>query len=242
MLKQISANVLSWSEIHGAARNEPYLWNSHIIPVPSRDVLVLIDPLPLSVEDAREIEAIGKPSHILMTCNYHFRESAVLRQKWGCEIWLHQDRLKDSEAQLDGTFQDGDVFWDTIEVIHVPDVYFMEEVAFLARGDGNTMIVGDLMCGGRKDRGVPDGSIWISGPEYIADLQEARSALRKVGEHSFEKLCFAHGTPIAKAAKDVFDKFVESDDVWAKLGVEQAERASPHSREFLKGKEACRSR
>ena len=242
MLKQISANVRSWFEIHGAARNQPYLWNSYLIPIPTQDVLVLIDPLALSPEEIREVERIGTPTHILLTCNYHLRESAVFRQRWGCKIWLHQDGLKDSETPIDGTFRDGELLWDLIDVIHVPDCYFAEEVAFLIRGDGNTMIVGDLVCGGRKDRGVPDGDIWKNAPEYISDLHDARNSLRKLGEHSFEKMCFAHGTPIMQAAKNVFDEFVESDDVWEKLRVEQVERSSPFSREFLKGKEASRSR
>ena len=226
MLKQISSTVYSWSEIHGAARNEPYLWNSYLIQVRDHNVLILVDPLPLSNEEIQEIEEIGTPTHILLTCNYHLRESQRFRQKWGCEVRLHQDGLEDSEVPIDGTLQDKDLLWDLIEVIHVPDVHYAEEVAFLVKGDGNTMIVGDLVCGGRKDRGVPDGELWINAPEYIADLQNARNSLRKLGEHSFEKLCFGHGSPITQAAKDVFNEFIENDGAWEKLKAEKVQRAS----------------
>ncbi len=149
MLKQISSTVYSWSEIHGAARNKPYLWNSYLIQVRDHNVLILVDPLPLSNEEIQEIEEIGTPTHILLTCNYHLRESQRFRQKWGCEVRLHQDGLEDSEVPIDGTLQDKDLLWDLIEVIHVPDVHYAEEVAFLVKGDGNTMIVGDLVCGGQ---------------------------------------------------------------------------------------------
>ena len=241
MLKRISANVLSWSEIHGAARNEPYPWNSYLIPVPQQEVLVLVDPLPLSPEEMREIEAIGTPTHILLTNNYHLRESAVFRQRWGCEIRLHESGLKDAEVRIDKPLQDGDVLWEMIEVIHIPDMSFADEVSFLVKGEAGTLIVGDALCGGRKDRGVPDGGLWVNGPEYFPDLQAARRSLSKLKKHSFERLCFAHGSPITQAAKEKLDELIENDDVWAKLNVEQVERESPHSREFLRHRAANRS-
>lgn len=234
MLSQIAANVLCWTEIHGAARNEPYPWNSYLIPIPDRDVLVLVDPLPLSAQERREIEGIGIPTHILLTNNYHLRESEEFRQRWGCEIRLHEYGLKEAEAPIDRALQDADVLWDMIEVIHLPDVSFVDEVSFLVKGEGGTLIVGDALCGGRKDRGVPDGSLWVNGPEYFPDLQAARRALRKLGRHSFERLCFAHGSPITQAAKAKLDEFIENDDSWAKLNVEQVERESTESRKFLK--------
>ncbi len=242
MLRQISSAMHIWSEIHGAARNEPYLWNSYLIQVKDRDVLILVDPLPLSAEEIREVEEIATPTHILLTCNYHLRESQAFRQKWGCEVWLHQEGLKDSEVPVDGTLQDRDLLWDLMQVIHIPDVYYVEEVAFLVKGDGNTMIVGDLVCGGRMDRGVPDGQLWIHAPEYIQDLQDARNSLRKLSEYSFAKLCFGHGTPITQSAKDVFNEFIENDGAWEKLKAEKVERADASSREFLRNIETKKSR
>ncbi len=242
MLRQISSAMHIWSEIHGAARNEPYLWNSYLIQVKDRDVLILVDPLPLSAEEIREVEEIATPTHILLTCNYHLRESQAFRQKWGCEVWLHQEGLKDSEVPVDGTLQDRDLLWDLMQVIHIPDVHYVEEVAFLVKGDGNTMIVGDLVCGGRMDRGVPDGQLWIHAPEYIQDLQDARNSLRKLSEYSFAKLCFGHGTPITQSAKDVFNEFIENDGAWEKLKAEKVERADASSREFLRNIETKKSR
>ena len=39
MLRQVTPHVYCWSEIHGAARNEPYPWNSYLIDVPNDDVV-----------------------------------------------------------------------------------------------------------------------------------------------------------------------------------------------------------
>ena len=234
MLSQISTHVYCWSEIHGAARNEPYPWNSFVIRTSHRGGVVLVDPLPLSAEDEREVVAMGEPAHILLTCKYHLRESEAFRERWGCDIRIHADGLEHSEAPIDETFQDGDLLWDRIEVIHIPDAHYPEEVAFLVRGDGNTMIVGDAVCGGRMDRGVPDGEIWINGPELVADLTRARSSLWKLARYAFDKMCFGHGSPILRAASVRFAAFVEGDRVWEKLESEKIERTNPDSQEFIR--------
>lgn len=243
MLTQISSSVFCWSEIHGAARNEPYPWNSFVIRKNHRDGLVLVDPLPLPAEDEREIEALGNPAHILLTCEYHLRESESFRDHWGCDIRIHAAGAEYCEAKIDDTFQDGDLLWDRIEVIHIPDAYHSDEVAFLVRGDGNTMIVGDAVCGGRKDRGVPDGEIWINAPEYVvADLSDTRESLWKLSGHSFEKMAFGHGSPILRAAGDRFTAFLEDEEAWATLESEKAERTNPASQDFIREMEARKTR
>ncbi len=242
MLKQISTSVYCWSEIHGAARNEPYPWNSFVIRTSHRGGVVLVDPLPHSAEEEGEIEAMGEPAHILLTCEYHLRESETFRERWGCDILIHKDGLDHSEAAIDETFQDGDLLWDRIEVIHIPDAHYPEEVAFLVRGDGNTMILGDAFCGGRMDRGVPDGELWINGPEYVADLSLARNSLRRLAGHSFERMVFGHGSPILRAASVRFTAFVEDDRVWEKLESEKIERTNPDSQEFIRTMAARKSR
>ena len=243
MLTQISSSVYSWSEIHGAARNEPYPWNSFVVRTHHADGLVLVDPLPLSAEEVREIEAVGEPAHILLTCEYHVRESEAFRDRWGCDIRIHADGLDYSDVTIDGTFLDGDLLWDRIEVIHIPDAYHPDEVAFLMRGEGNTMIVGDALCGGRRDRGIQDGEIWINAPEYVvAGLPRARDSLRKLAGHSFERMVFGHGSPILRAASDRFRAFLEDNEAWAKLESERAERTNPASLDFIREMKARKSR
>ncbi len=133
MLKRISSSVYCWSELHGEARNQPYNWNSYLIHVREKNVLALVDPLPLSADEIREIKELGMPTHILLTCNFHLGESERYRQKWDCKIYINQLGLEDSEVPIDGTFQDRDRLWNFVDIIHIPDIYFSDEVALLVR-------------------------------------------------------------------------------------------------------------
>ena len=160
MLRQISSHIHGWSEIHGAARIEPYPWNSYLIDVPDEDVVVLVDPLPISSSDAQEIEQIRTPTHIFLTCEFHLRESESLRQRWGCEIWANEVELDRYETSLDGAFVHGGRLWDFIDPIYVSDVYYPETV-LLVREVGGGLIVGDMLSGVGRTRASPT-AIWES--------------------------------------------------------------------------------
>ena len=216
MLTRLSPHLLTWSEIHGASRNLAYPWNSFLVHDNEAQVRILIDPLPLSDAEIKQMEALGVPTHIILTCNYHERNSAQLKQKWGCEILLYENHAQEAEIEFEGTFQDGDVLWDFLEVILVPDVRHREEVSFYLIPDG-VLIVGDLMSGGRKDCGIPDGEIGFKDPAYLVDLAKARLSLKALLHLEFEILCFGHGEPILSKAKDVLKRFVECDTTWQEV-------------------------
>lgn len=216
MLRQVTPHVYCWSEIHGAARNEPYPWNSYLIDVPNDGVVVLIDPLPVSSDEAREIEQIRILTHILLTCEFHLRESELLRQRWGCEIWANEVERDRYETSLDGTFVHGQRLWGFIDPIYVPDVYFPETV-LLVHESGGGLIIGDMLSGGRQDAGIADGDLGIYAPDYIAELDKARNSIALLLDYSFSFICFGHGTPIFDEPKAKLRRYVESDEIWERL-------------------------
>ena len=216
MLNRLSFHLLTWAEIHGASRNQAYPWNSFLIHDDYAEARILIDPLSLSNAEVKQIEELGVPTHIILTCNYHQRNSAQLKQKWGCEVLLYENHVQEAEIEFEGTFQDGDVLWDLIEVVRVPDVRHREEVSFYLIPDG-VLIVGDLLSGGRKDCGIPDGEIGFKDPAYLVDLHKARLSLKSLLHLEFDVLCFGHGKPILSGAKDVLKRFAECDATWQEV-------------------------
>src|SRR5919109_3354470 len=72
----------SWTGLH--SRRTGYA-------VQIRDgVLALVDPPPLRPEECAHLEALGPPTHILLTCNWHLRGGEEFRCRWGCPILLHE--------------------------------------------------------------------------------------------------------------------------------------------------------
>ena len=216
MLNRLSPHLLTWNEIHGASRNQAYPWNSFLVHDDQALVRVLIDPLPLSDADVKQMEDIGVPTHIVLTCNYHERSSAQLRQKWGCDVLLYENHVQEARIEFEGTFQDGDMLWNLLEVVRVPDVRHREEVSFNLIPDG-VIIVGDLLSGGRKDCGIPDGELGFKDPAYLVDVAKARLSLKTLLHLEFDALCFGHGKPILSGAKGVLKRFVECNTTWEEV-------------------------
>ena len=212
MLRHLYGDVYYWTERHDKPQTT-YDWNSYAIRVEQANVLALVDPLPLTDEEIRQIEELGTPTHILLTCNWHLREGEIFRERWGCKIYLNALGLSEAETTIDGTFEGGDRWWDAVEVIHVPHVGWTEETAFLVKGEKGLLIVGDAVCGGRADIDVPDGEIGIFTNQFaaISGRQEARKSLVGLMKYPFDAICFAHGTPIRHQAKAALQRFLDTN-------------------------------
>ena len=212
MFQHLYGDVYYWTERHGKPETT-YDWNSCVIGIDQANVLALVDPLPLTDGEIRQIEEIGTPTHILLTCNWHLREGEIFRERWGCEIYLNALGLSEAETTIDGTFKGGDRLWNAVEVIHIPHVGWMEETAFLVKQEKGLLIVGDAVCGGRADIGVPEGEICIftNQLESIPDRRKARDSLTELMEYPFDAICFAHGSPIPHQAKAALERFLDTD-------------------------------
>ena len=103
--------------------------------------------------------------------------------------------------------------WDAVEAIDIPHSGWTEETAFLVEQEKGLLIVGDAVCGGRADIGVPEGeiSIFTNQLEAISDRQKARNSLIGLMQYPFDAVCFAHGTPIRHRAKAALQRFLDTD-------------------------------
>jgi len=226
MLNRISDNVYYWLEVHGAQRNEAYPWNSYVIHIPGQNVLALVDPLAASAETITAIETLGTPTHILLTCEFHLRESEIFQERWGCELHVNEVECNRYDILIDGLFYQGEHLWDFIDPITVTGVYY-SETALLVHEKGGILIIGDLLAGGRKDHGIPDGDLGIIGPEYIRDLDKARQSLTKLLNYDYNTIVFGHGTPIFKNPKQKLQNYIEDNAVWGHLAELKETRPEP---------------
>ncbi len=214
MLRHLYSGVYTWPEVHGTGDRE-YLWNSYAIQLENR--IILVDPLPLSEQVIHGIEALGTPTDSILTCNWHFRESQWCRAHWGCQVHLNSLGIPDVDFEVDYTFQSGQSLWGTIETIHVPGMSWVEETGFLVGGEGGILILGDALCGGRADIGVPDGEVSVYNVDYVPNADIGRSSLINLLEYPFEAVCFAHGTPILEDPKKAIQRFLDREKIWDQM-------------------------
>ncbi|MCH8291423.1 hypothetical protein IH992_10025 [Candidatus Poribacteria bacterium] len=222
-MQRISPNVWMWSETHGEARGEPYPWNSFVIRVPQHKVLALIDPLPASDADVREIETIGKPTHIVLTCEYHLRSTDWFKKRYGCLVLANEVEIDRYEVAPDCAFRSGESLWQLIDLVFIPHASY-PETALLVKESGGVLIVGDLLSGERLDKGIPKGGLGIFGPQFIVDLQKTRASLRGLLDYSFQIMCFGHGHPLTGHPKEALRSYLDNDDAWEDLQRLQIER------------------
>lgn len=234
MLTKLMPQLFTWAEIHGASRNQVYNWNSFLVQDGSNSVRVLIDPLPLSVDEIQQIDRLGTPTHLMLTCAYHERSLTEFKRKWDCQILVHENQVDEVKFTFDDTFADRDMLWDLLEVVRVPNVRHREEVCFYLKNHKGALIIGDLLSGGRRDSGILDGKVGFNAPEYLVGLAEARLSLRVLLNFEFNLMCFGHGSPVVRDAKDVLRHFIESDAIWENLAQRREEglRLNPELRKL----------
>ena len=223
MLTKLMPQLFTWVEVHGASLNQAYNWNSFLVQDEGNSVRALIDPLPLSVSQIQQIDALGGPTHLMLTCAYHERNLTEFKRRWDCQVLVHENQVDEVEFTFDDMFTDRDVLWDLLEVVRVPNVRHREEVCFYLKNRKGALIIGDLLSGGRKDSGIPGGKVGFNAPEYLVDLDKARLSLSVLLHFEFDLICFGHGSPVVCGAKEVLKHFIECDATWKDLAQRREE-------------------
>jgi glyoxylase-like metal-dependent hydrolase (beta-lactamase superfamily II) len=86
------------------------------------------------------------------------------------------------------------------------------------------LYLGDAVCGGRLDVGVPDGEVGQHtllgrSPEAIRELipdkPKSRRALARLLAQPFDVLAFGHGAPIRDGAPAALRRFLKRANVWS---------------------------
>lgn len=218
----------SWMGLHSRR-------TGYAVHLPAEGVLALVDPPPLSAKECAQLEALGSPTHILLTVNWHLRGAEKHRRRWGCPILIPEAGIPTAETTIDGTFRVGDRLWDSIDVVeHVTEFGHPDEATLLIRlrapgqPPNRVLYVADAVCGGRDDIGVPDGEVGqytLIGrtPEQIRrlipDPLKARQALERLLRHDYDVLAFGHGAPVPRDPHAALRRFLARDELWGRAAV-----------------------
>ena len=104
--------------------------------------LILVDPIPLEAGALEELRQLGVPSAIIATNGNHDRAIAQLRAKLNVPVFAHAAAVSALGVDVDRTLHDGEVLFDSLEVIEIPGAGPGEIVLHDPRG---WLIVGDAL-------------------------------------------------------------------------------------------------
>ena len=154
--------------------------------------LILVDPIPLNAGAQEELLQLGEPAAIIATNGNHDRAIAQLRAKLGVPVFAHADAVPALGFEVERMLSDGDVIFDSLEVIEIPGAGVGEIALHDSRG---WLIVGDALTNLE-----PDGLALLPA-KYCTDARQMRVSLGKLLRFPSEVLTFAHGLPVVSRAR-----------------------------------------
>jgi glyoxylase-like metal-dependent hydrolase (beta-lactamase superfamily II) len=151
--------------------------------------IYVVDPIPLGSDSLLSLWTHRKAAGIFVTNANHARAAAEFAKTWSIPIYVY-DGLCERPDFLQATWvQDGEVFSDGLTAVAI-DGGPAGESALYYDDNGGTMVVGDALINFE-----PHGFALLPA-KYCLDPKLMRRSLRKLLDYTFDRMLFAHGTPI----------------------------------------------
>jgi metallo-beta-lactamase superfamily protein len=166
--------------------------------------IYLIDPIPLATELLSNLEAGRKVAGIAVTNENHCRATAEFAERFSVPVFLHAAVRAALTLPQIIELQDKDRFAPGLTAVAIEGGP-AGEIAIHHDLDGGTIVVGDALINFE-----PHGFALLSA-KYCSDFKLMRRSLSKLLEHSFERMLFAHGTPILSGARGRTEQLLTAD-------------------------------
>ena len=158
-----------------------------------RDGFLLVDPTSLEREALEEMLAGLPVAGVVVTNANHPRAASVLAKRFAVPLYAAGPFPELSAASL-VQVADGAEIAPDIRAIALPGAAPGEIALHFAHAEG-TLVVGDALINFE-----PYGFTLLP-PKYCTDQKELRRSLKKLLDWPFERLLFAHGSPILSSAR-----------------------------------------
>jgi len=188
-MDQVAPGIFVWQFYDPKVKADLF---STLLETPSGTYL--IDPIPLGTEAMKILKSPGRVNGVVVTNENHERAAGQFAEKFSVPIFLHASLGK--TMALPGMIElPGDGAVSPGLTAHAIDGAPLGELALHYDADGGTVIVGDALINFE-----PQGFALLP-TKYCRDFKLMRRSLHKLLECTFERLLFAHGTPILSGAR-----------------------------------------
>ncbi len=199
-MNQLLPDLFAWTAFHERIEREV---SSYFV---AGETATLIDPkLPEGGIEA--VGAIGRPQAIVLSNRHHLRDSERLVEAFGCPILCHEDGLHEF---ADGgpsvtAFRFGDELRPGVRALEVGAITPEETALHIDVGGGALAFADAIIRYGGEIGFVPDP---LLGDDPEAVKRGVRESVRRLLEHDFETVLFAHGDPIVRGGRTALELFM----------------------------------
>jgi uncharacterized cupin superfamily protein len=165
---------------------------------------ILIDPVPMSAQDAAQLDELGGAALIVLTNRDHERDAMAFKQRTGAQFVAHEADAPLFELAVDRTVADGEEIVPDLRVLHLEHGKSPGEIALLWRS-GTVAFIGDYVWG------HPVGSLVLGAEPKVTEPAKAALQLRKLlALPQLDALLLGDGHSILQGARDALQAMLEA--------------------------------
>ena len=188
-LAQVSPGIFIWQVYDPTVKADLF---STALETPSGTYL--LDPVALDADCLTFLASRQKAAGIVVTNENHARATADLAGKLSVPVYLHETLLGTIDFPRKEALKDKALLAPGLTVIAIEGAP-PGEIAIHDNTAGGSIVVGDALINFE-----PHG-FGLLPAKYCSDFKLMRRSLGTLLEFSFERMLFAHGTPILSGAR-----------------------------------------
>ena len=195
-LIQVSASLHYWQAYDASAKADLFS-----TAVETSDGFLIVDPIPLQPKLLQQLMGARTIAGVFVTNVNHGRAAS----DFAGPIFAHNATCAACELSSGREVNDGQTFIPNACAIEIAGAA-EGEMAIYHQPDGGALIVGDALINFE-----PYGFTFLP-PKYCSDAKKMRRSLRRLLDFNFERMLFAHGTPLMHSARRKLEELLRSNE------------------------------
>lgn len=196
-VSQVSRTTFLWQQYDAAVKSELF---STALLLPT--ATYLIDPIPLAPAALEQVLRSRPVNGIIVTNSNHIRAAREFAARHSAPLFAHADLVGTGELMDAAELSSSGVIGATI--IDLPGAP-SGEIAVHHSEDGGELVIGDALI-----NFDPYGFTFLP-DKYCVDPKQMRRSLRALVDLPFERILFAHGTPIVSRGRERLAQLLASN-------------------------------
>lgn len=166
---------------------------------------LIVDPIPLQPKLLLQLIGTNAVEGVFVTNVNHARSAAAFAEKFAAPIFTHSATRAAGELPAAREVNDGQIFVTEVRAVELQGGP-AGEMAIYHDQNGGALIIGDALINFE-----PYGFTFLP-PKYCLNAKQMRRSLRRLLDYNFERMLFAHGTPLMHSARRKFEELLRSNE------------------------------